>query len=51
LGDLEDILKQDPGPRLDPAGGPPGEELLGIADDVPEDDDEDWDDEDEGLLT
>jgi hypothetical protein len=29
---VEELRKEDAGPLLDPAGGPPGERLLGIAD-------------------
>ena len=47
MTDRKDLEAQDPGPLLDPAGGPPGEELLGIYDpDAPDEDDEDWDEED-----
>lgn len=41
----EELLREDPGPLLDPAGGPLGEELLGIYDpDAPDEDDEAGDD-------
>ena len=48
MRDKPRIESQDPGPLLDPAGGPPGEELLGIYDETaPDQDDEGWDTEGE----